>query len=395
MVVNIEDLNEIIIGRVEPHIYAFSTNTIPNYLKVGDTYRPVSIRLKEWKKYYPELEEQFQNTAKIDENTYFRDYSIHKYLEDGLRKERLKPEDIDHSVYYSNEFFKDATKNDIENAIEDIKKDYSQRGEKYSYYNAETMLPTLVRYSSTGYWNPRPNQQDAINAFKHAVDIGRNNLLMYAVMRFGKSFTSMCCAKEINANFVIVVSAKADVKDEWRKTVECADNFRNDYEFMSSEDLARNHSVVIDALSSDKKIVLFLTLQDLQGDIIKDKHQQVFGQQIDLLIIDETHFGARADKYGQVLKDPVFKGEKCHKKDADDYIETNDAEEAIKVLDAKIKLHLSGTPYRILMGGEFKKEDIIAFCQFSDIVQLAMFYMFKVSKNRFNLSLSSISLSPL
>ena len=369
MVVNIEDLNEIIIGRVEPHIYAFSTNTIPNYLKVGDTYRPVSIRLKEWKKYYPELEEQFQNTAKIDENTYFRDYSIHKYLEDELRKERLKQEDIDHSVYYSNEFFKGATKNDIENAIEDIKKDYSQRGEKYSYYNAETMLPIQVRYSSTGYWNPRPNQQDAINAFKHAVDIGRNNLLMYAVMRFGKSFTSMCCAKEINANFVIVVSAKADVKDEWRKTVECADNFRNDYEFMSSEDLARNHSVVIDALSSDKKIVLFLTLQDLQGDIIKDKHRQVFGQQIDLLIIDETHFGARADKYGQVLKDPVFKGEKCHKKDADDYIETNDAEEAIKVLDAKIKLHLSGTPYRILMGGEFKKEDIIAFCQFSDIVQ--------------------------
>ena len=369
MVVNIEDLNEIIIGRVEPHIYAFSTNTIPNYLKVGDTYRPVSIRLKEWKKYYPELEEQFQNTAKIDENTYFRDYSIHKYLEDGLRKERLKPADIDHSVYYSNEFFKDATKNDIKNAIEDIKKDYSQRGEKYSYYNAETMLPTQVRYSSTGYWNPRPNQQDAINAFKHAVDIGRNNLLMYAVMRFGKSFTSMCCAKEINANFVIVVSAKADVKDEWRKTVECADNFRNDYEFMSSEDLARNHSVVIDSLSNDKKIVLFLTLQDLQGDLIKDKHQQVFGQQIDLLIIDETHFGARADKYGQVLKDPVFKDEKCHKKDADDYIETNDAEEAIKVLDAKIKLHLSGTPYRILMGGEFKKEDIIAFCQFSDIVQ--------------------------
>lgn len=369
MVVNIENLNEIIIGRVEPHIYAFSTNTIPNYLKVGDTYRPVSIRLKEWKKYYPELEEQFQDTAKIGENTYFRDYSIHKYLEDGLRKERLKPTDIDHSVYYSNEFFKNATKNDIENAIEDIKKDFSQRGEKYNYYNAETMLPTQVRYSSTGYWDPRPNQQDAINAFKHAVDIGRNNLLMYAVMRFGKSFTSMCCAKEINANFVIVVSAKADVKDEWRKTVECADNFRNDYEFMSSEDLARNHSVVIDALSSNKKIVLFLTLQDLQGDIIKDKHQQVFGQQIDLLIIDETHFGARADKYGQVLKDPVFKDEKCHKKDADDYIETNDAEEAIKVLDAKIKLHLSGTPYRILMGGEFKKEDIIAFCQFSDIVQ--------------------------
>lgn len=49
-------LDKIIVGRVEPHIYAFTTNTIPNYIKVGDTYRPVSIRLDEWKKYYPELE---------------------------------------------------------------------------------------------------------------------------------------------------------------------------------------------------------------------------------------------------------------------------------------------------------------------------------------------------
>ena len=42
-------LDEIIVGRVEPHIYAFSTNTIPNYLKVGDTYRSVLVRLNEWR----------------------------------------------------------------------------------------------------------------------------------------------------------------------------------------------------------------------------------------------------------------------------------------------------------------------------------------------------------
>jgi len=33
-------------------------------------------------------------------------------------------------------------------------------------------------------------------------------LLMYAVMRFGKSFTSMMCAKEMNADLVVIVSAK-------------------------------------------------------------------------------------------------------------------------------------------------------------------------------------------
>lgn len=46
-----------------------------------------------------------------------------------------------------------------------------------------------------------------------------------------------------------------------------------------------------------------------------------------------------------------------------------DAKEEIKKINASIRLHLSGTPYRILMGSEFEKEDIISFVQFSDIVR--------------------------
>jgi hypothetical protein len=369
-------LDNLIVGRVEPHIYAFTTNTVPNYLKVGDTYRPVSVRLKEWQTYYPKLEKQFENTAKVAENAYFRDYSVHQYLESDLHKERLKPENLDGKIYYSNEFFKNTDASEVADAIADIAYDYESKGNKYKFYNPLTSMPTTVRYASTGYWEPRPNQQATINAFKKAVESGRTNLLMYAVMRFGKSFTSMCCAKEMNdglgARLVAVVSAKADVKEEWRKTVECAENFRNDYEFLSSVDLERNHRIVTDILSKDEginNVVLFLTLQDLQGDVIKEKHQQIFGRKVDLLIIDETHFGARAEKYGQVLKDAQFKGEKAHQKDDDDYVEITDAEEQIKIFDAKIKLHLSGTPYRILMGGEFQQEDIIAFYQFSDIVR--------------------------
>ena len=49
-------LDGIIFGRIDPQIYAFTTNTVPNYLKVGDTYRPVSVRLKEWQEHFPELE---------------------------------------------------------------------------------------------------------------------------------------------------------------------------------------------------------------------------------------------------------------------------------------------------------------------------------------------------
>ena len=48
-------LNRLIVGRIDPHIYAFSTNTVPNYLKVGDTYRPVSVRIGEWRDRFPDL----------------------------------------------------------------------------------------------------------------------------------------------------------------------------------------------------------------------------------------------------------------------------------------------------------------------------------------------------
>ena len=369
---DLELLDNLIVGRVEPYIYAFTTNTVPNYLKVGDTYRPVSVRLKEWQAHYPELEKQFENTAKVADNVFFRDYSVHQFLESDLLKERLNSEKLNGEIYYSNEFFKDTAASEVSDAIVDIANDFVSKGNKYKFYNALTALPTIVRYDSTGYLNPRPNQQTTIDAFKKAVENGRTNLLMYAVMRFGKSFTAMCCATEIKAHLVVVVSAKADVKEEWRKTIECAENFRNDYEFLSSDDLDRNHNIVTETLAridGRKKVLLFLTLQDLQGNVIKDKHQQILGRKIDLLIVDETHFGARAEKYGQVLKDIQFNGEKAHRKDDDDYVEITDAEEQIKAFDTKIKLHLSGTPYRILMGGEFQKEDIIAFYQFSDIVR--------------------------
>lgn len=360
-------LDEIIIGRVEPHIYAFSTNTIPNYLKVGDTYRPVSVRLKEWEAYFPTLKKEFDSIAKIDD-VYFRDFAVHKFLETEKSRIRLLLSDIPADVYYSKEFFKDASVEDLEEAIEDIKRDFSAKTQKYSFYNAETLKPEDMAFQRTETYPLRPNQEDTVKAFKKAVADDRHNLLMYAVMRFGKSFTSMCCAVANNDSLVVVVSAKADVLSEWKKTVESHVLFA-DYDFISAKNLLRNNHLITEKLSSGKKVVVFLTLQDLQGKAIKDKHQEVFGQDIDLLLVDETHFGARAEKYGEVLKGATnYVADAKNKKDADDFVEASEADAAIKVLKAKNTIHLSGTPYRILMGSEFSKEDIIAFYQFTDIV---------------------------
>ena len=137
-------LDTIIVGRVEPHIYAFTTNTIPNYLKVGDTYRPVALRLQEWKTYFPELQKQFEGSAKINDKIYFRDFAVHHYLENIKGHVRLQPGDISADLYYSKEFFKDATADDVQEAIDDINLDYTNSGSrKYQFYNAQDSLPAL------------------------------------------------------------------------------------------------------------------------------------------------------------------------------------------------------------------------------------------------------------
>lgn len=365
-----EVLDGIIVGRVEPHIYAFTTEEVPNYLKVGDTYRPVSKRLNEWRHAYPNLKKQYDSKAIIDEDTYFRDYSVHKYLENDLSRKRLRREELNNGVVYSNEFFKDADINDIDNAIKDIESNYISNSGKYEYYSSNNRLPQTYHYERGDAWDLRPNQKAAVDSFINAVNNGRKNLLMYAVMRFGKSFTSLCCALEISANIVLVVSAKADVKDEWKKTVEGAGNF-SEYVFLESYDLASSENIIKTNRDENNKVVIFLTLQDLQGDEIKEKHAELFKEQIDLLIIDETHFGARAESFGKILEKAGYeKSDKSNiNKLDDDNIDVNIAEEELKQINARIRLHLSGTPYRILMGSEFEKDDIISFVQFTDIVK--------------------------
>ena len=361
-------LDDIIFGRVKPHIYAFKTGTIPNYLKVGDTYRPVHIRLKEWMKKYESLEEVYRKEAIVDENTFFRDYAIHQYFEDTLGLHRLCREEINPDIYYSNEFFKDATKEHIETAIEDVCNDFVNNGTSYHFYRFdETRVPIEQHYPRGEVdYPPRKEQEDTVTKFLAAKNAGRNNLLMYAVMRFGKSFTAMLCAKAINAKLIVVLCGKTSVADEWKRNVEIPKNFEG-YYFYTCKDLEDYPNLISREMSAGKKMVLFLTLQDLAGDNIKERHKELFESEIDLTIIDETHFGARAPIYGKVLNDEL--GIKTNTKESQEESDIKELENSLKHFNTKIKLHLSGTPYRILMGSEFDDGDIIAFYQFSDIVK--------------------------
>ncbi len=371
---NTDILDNLIVGRIEPHIYAFTTNTVPNYLKVGDTYRPVNVRLDEWRDYFPNLEHEsdWEWLAKTENGKYFRDFAIHYYLESIKRYHRLHPTDIDNLPYYSREFFENATPKDIDEAIQDIEQYAIQAdgSRQYQFYSEER-LPEETHFARTECYGTRPNQYFTIKRFLEARENNHKNLLMYAVMRFGKSFTSMCCAAKMQAKVVLVVSAKADVKNEWKRTVESHILFV-DYVFLCSENL-REDKAISKKLEEGKKVVVFLTLQDLMGDDIKDKHKDLFHQNIDLLIVDETHFGARAEEYGKVLRnvnnltDAQIRKERVRSGE-NTFEDLEKGLNNIKELRVDTTLHLSGTPYRILMGSEFKKEDIVAFYQFTDII---------------------------
>lgn len=361
MIENI-NLDSLIRGRVDPYIYAFETNTVPNFLKVGDTYRPVEVRLDEWRKFYSDLKKKYEHIAKVDDNTYFRDYSVHDFLiQNGFR--RIEKDDVKSGIYLSNEFFMNAKKENVEEAINDIQKSFEKKDNRYAFYDVEDSLPLGdFDFKRDADWKPRENQKTVIENFSDAVKKGRNNLLMFAVMRFGKSFTSLCCAKEMKAKLTVVVCGKTAVRLEWKENVQ-RPKILDGFEFIDSDSMSRNPAVISEKLAEGHSVVVFLTMQDLLGEDIKTRHADLFNlnnqKKLDLLIIDETHFGARAEEFGKVLGTTEKKG----------YDESfDDLENQIKVFSPKVKLHLSGTPYRILLDNEFESDDIVGMVQYSDII---------------------------
>ena len=431
---NIDNIKTVLKGRLEPKIYAFKTNInnkLSKYIKVGDTYRDTELRLLEWEKIYSDITSLKEDnkrvnpivdidaTLKNNKNVYFRDLSVHKYLDsfDNNNKKsidettRLKLQE-ELGIHISQEFFKEINKKDIENAIFDINKKYNSNNSNiYEYYDVwtsekhdENIKATITKYL-------RDNQKEVVlkfiekykkisksyNECKNKRQFKPIKLLMYAVMRFGKTFTALYCAKEVKAKVIVVLSGKADVHDEWKENVKETINFKN-YKFISKKEnnlkdfdkvLSGKYKVKEEKdannniIREDKKdsVVIFLTLQDLQNNKIKKEHKSILNRDIDILIVDETHFGARAKSYGKIIKNTENKELKkelldeeknlkeFRKEESDDFNEIDD----VKIVEKSFKsvkciLHLSGTPYRILLNNEFPKENRIAEVTYQDIL---------------------------
>ncbi len=373
---NIDFVENLILVRNEPHIYAFSTNTIPNYLKVGDTFRSVDIRIEEWNKKISaalgsdvevKLTKEFAETAVIND-AYFRDYSVHEFLQVVLGKSSLEEVNPEKARLYSREFFEGVEVSDVEKAIADIHDDYNSDdpNKKYTYYKLAEKKAADFHYNHDQPWALRPNQRDVVDSFMAKRD--QKELLMYAVMRFGKSFTAMYCALQSQAKKVLIVSAKADVVGEWKATVEKPICF-SEYEFLVDKNFVNDKDAIQHSIDKGKKVAVFLTLQNLSGkdkdgNNIKKKLAEAFATEYDLIIVDETHFGAWAQNYGAALKNAEEDAQSLK----DEIKEQEDFSKKHATLKSKQKLHLSGTPYNLLYDKKFDADNMIATVQFSDIL---------------------------
>jgi Eco57I restriction-modification methylase/Type III restriction enzyme, res subunit len=362
MPLNSEDFDKLLAEKDKPCIYAFRITQLNNALKIGFTSRTYK-RIEEWAKIYSQ-ELLFNNWETVfctndDNQYYFKDFIVHDLIVKNKCASQVQKYLFDtHQIHYSKEFYSKVPWNNLEDAyndvkevIEDIKLNYLNHSKNLIQYNSSTSDDNT---NDIIHFNIRESQSEVVNNYQIAKKNGYSKMLLFAIMRFGKTFTALHCA--LTERIVIVLSAKKDVKDEWKNTIRHQD-FNNCIKFYDSDGLQtiykkKKEKVFIDYMKSDKNNIycFFFTLQEILGDTVKEKHWIIddISQgniQVDLVIIDEAHYGTEANQFGFKLKHNVLK--------------------------RKRTLYISGTPYKYLLASKFEDDEIIGNFQLKDLFEIS------------------------
>lgn len=174
-------------------------------------------------------------------------------------------------------------------------------------------------------------RDEQIEGFRKAVDHfenGGRRFLMNAKMRYGKTFTAYQIAKHLardKSKFnVLILTYKPAVNDGWLEDLTRHIDFDGWNYFYAKQFNAANPI----KLPKSGKNVLFASFQDI-NDLSKDKWKKAKKYHYDLVIVDETHFGAGTFR----------------------------ARTTLSAISHDLELHMSGTPLELLASGEFTSEE--------------------------------------
>lgn len=171
----------------------------------------------------------------------------------------------------------------------------------------------------------RTEQQDYTNKTLHAFqELNYKKMLCAAKMRFGKTFANYNVAMKLNAKNVLILTYKPQAKSSWRTDLETHIAFDGCKFFDYKNDS-------YPTLDADKMNVFFVSYQAILSDSREesDKYEWIKTQPWDVVIIDEIHYGIDTDKAKKILSS----------------------------LQHTYELHLSGTPFKQMLIGDFNEDN--------------------------------------
>lgn len=189
----------------------------------------------------------------------------------------------------------------------------------------------------------RPEQVAAVHqTLDYAHNHPNSEFLWNAKPRFGKTLTTYDLARKLDAKTVLVVTNRPAVANSWFDDFEKFISWQTSYAFISTNDTLKDRPVLTkdefnnELFSGSKKdkMITFISLQDLKGAISfggnYDKLKWVKDLHWDLLVIDESHEG----------------------------VDTFKTDIAFNNINRDFTLNLSGTPFKAVASGKFKKNQI-------------------------------------
>ena len=428
---NIDEFVKEFVRPNGPTIYAFTTDKVESAVKVGYTDQHPEARIAQWKEIYGKEDgevvtlgwwssEEFNQAG---ERVFFWDHAIHKKIRDRGYKQLERDEFMATltekgkqlvDIHYSREFFRkyrellqgqlngedkeELSAQLLEDLIAQMKDNIKNGTADFKLYSFDDEGKTSKKQADKVWGEPDtyPNtdlQEDAIKNGVKAIKNNKKNILMAAVMRFGKTHASYEIVKEAGMKRVLVCSAKADVRTAWREDINHIHFYKDfvfievlglndcDVTYCKENKLVTEHGMpnMENLENSGKTIIYFFTLYDLGGSVkeLKEKHKGIFDKEFDLMIVDETHYGSHANTFGNA----TGLGRNKIKDDEDDEdnaaIEeeqkiARESSETLKKLNIRYKrvLQVSGTPYYILASNEMIAEDaeIISKVSYTDML---------------------------
>lgn len=320
--------------RVVPMIYAYQTPGYPKHegwTKIGETKNGVERRIHQqvhtaWIDY--ELQWQDNALFKDGSGEYFHDHDFHDFLERRKQVERNP-------------------------GTEWFKIDGSQ---SYMMFN-EFASRQYPRMSIGSTYVLREKQEEAVRVTldyigrSETMSADRRRFLWNAKPRFGKTLTTyelirlMTAQSEKPLN-VLIVTNRPSIANSWYDDFEQFIGWQTGFRFVSDNDALRDRRDVMTRGQFVRWIntpgahdgfdgqICFESLQGLKGSVYfggtYNKLEWMRQLKWDLLVIDEAHEG----------------------------VDTHRTDRAFDNIQRRFTLHLSGTPFKAIAGGQFAKEQI-------------------------------------